>query len=102
MRGFKKRPQNERAQRIAQFDPEVFGLLLAKTHEIAMRHAGPRGFKDLDDELPALPCLYLGTLETPLRYAPHPVMLPLSSRIHRAARRKNFVQTETCDRGERS
>lgn len=67
--------QNERAQRIAQLDPEVFGLLLAKTHEIAMRQAGPRGFKDLEDEFPTLPCLYLGTLETPLRYAPYPVTL---------------------------
>jgi SNF2 family DNA or RNA helicase len=67
--------QNERASRIAQIDPEVFGLLLARTHEIAMSQSGPRGFKDLDDELPALPYLYLGTLETPLRYAPNPVTL---------------------------
>ncbi|HSX26306.1 MAG TPA: DEAD/DEAH box helicase [Chlamydiales bacterium] len=63
--------QNERTQRIAQVDPEVFGVLLAKTHEIALRQSGPRGFKDLDEELPILPCLYLGTLETPLRYSPH-------------------------------
>lgn len=69
--------QNEKAHRIAQLDPEVFGLLLSKTHEIAMRNAGPRGFKDLEDEFPVLPCLYLGTLETPLRYAPHPVILRL-------------------------
>jgi len=38
-------------------------------HEIGIRQAGPRGFKDLEADLPALPCLYLGTLETPLRYA---------------------------------
>lgn len=67
--------QNERASRIAQIDPEVFGLLLARTHEIAMSQSGPRGFKDLDDELPCLPYLYLGTLESPLRYAPNPVTL---------------------------
>lgn len=67
--------QNERASRIAQLDPEVFGLLLARTHEMAMSQARPRGFKDVDDELPALPCLYLGTLETPLRYSPNPVTL---------------------------
>lgn len=70
--------QNERAQRIAHLDPETFGLLLAKTHEIAMRQAGPRGFKNLEEELPMLPCLYLGTLETPLRYAPHAVSLKLN------------------------
>lgn len=67
--------QNERANRIAQIDPEVFGLLLAKTHEMALSKIGPRGFKDLDDEMPILPYLYLGTLETPLRYAPNPVSL---------------------------
>lgn len=72
---FQDNVQNERAQRIAQLDPEIFGLLLAETREIAMRHAGPRGFKNLDEELPILPCLYLGTLETPLRYAPAPVAL---------------------------
>ncbi|MGB7978063.1 MAG: SNF2-related protein [Chlamydiales bacterium] len=67
--------QNERASRIAQIDPEVFGLLLARTHEIAMSQSGPRGFKDLDDDLPCLPYLYMGTLESPIRYAPHPVTL---------------------------
>ncbi len=67
--------QNERASRIAQFDPEVFGLMLAKSQEIAMSQSGPRGFKDFDDELPSLPYLYLGTLEMPLRYAPNPVTL---------------------------
>lgn len=67
--------QNDRASRIAQIDPEVFGLLLARTHEIAISQAGPRGFKNHDDELPTLPCLYLGNLETPFRYAPHPVTL---------------------------
>ncbi len=72
---FQENVQNERAHRIAQLDPEVFGLLLAKTHEIAMRQAGPRGFKNFSDEMPTLPCLYLGTLETPLRYAPVPVSL---------------------------
>ncbi|PIS02065.1 MAG: helicase [Chlamydiae bacterium CG10_big_fil_rev_8_21_14_0_10_42_34] len=67
--------QNERASRIAQIDPEVFGLLLARTHEIANSQSGPRGFKDLDDDLPVLPCLYLGSLEMPLRYAPNFVTL---------------------------
>src|SRR3989344_5250278 len=54
--------QNERGQRVAQLDPEVFGLFLAKTCEIAMRQSGPRGFKDLEEDFPTLPCLYFGTL----------------------------------------
>jgi SNF2 family DNA or RNA helicase len=65
--------QNERAQRIASIDPDIFGGLLARMLEIGSRLAGPRGFKDLDEELPALPCLYLGTLETPLRYSQTPI-----------------------------
>ncbi len=67
--------QNERAQRIASIDMDVFGGQLAKMHEIAIKLAGPRGFKDLEEELPALPCMYLGTLETPLRYSPTPIGL---------------------------
>lgn len=72
---FNEIAREERAQRIAQLDPEVFGLMLAKAHEIAVQLSGPRGFKDLDDDLPQLPCLYLGTLETPIRYAFNPVGL---------------------------
>lgn len=56
--------------RIAQIDTETFGVMLAKTHELAVAAAAPRGFKNLEDEFPPLPCLYLGTLETPLRHAP--------------------------------
>ncbi|HLB53100.1 MAG TPA: SNF2-related protein, partial [Chlamydiales bacterium] len=67
--------QNERMQRTGQIDMEVLGLLLAKTHELVTRKMNPRGFKDLDDELPALTSLYLGTLETPFRYALAPAGL---------------------------
>ncbi len=72
---FNEIAKEERAQRIAQLDLENFGLMLARAHEIAMRLSGPRGFKDLDDDLPQLPCLYLGNLETPLKYAFNPVGL---------------------------
>jgi SNF2 family DNA or RNA helicase len=72
---FQEGVQTERAQRIAHLDLEAFGLLLAKAHESAALHSGPRGFKDLQDDLPGLPGLYLGNLETPLRYAFHPVQL---------------------------
>jgi len=75
---FQESLQNEKAQRIAQLDLEIFGLLLAKMHEIGIGHTAPRGFKSIEDEMPVLPCLYLGSLETPLRYAPMPVMLRFS------------------------
>jgi SNF2 family DNA or RNA helicase len=67
--------QNERAQRTAWLEGETFGLLLAKTYDLTAKLAGPRGFKGAEEELPVLPGLYLGTLETPLRYAPAPVGL---------------------------
>jgi SNF2 family DNA or RNA helicase len=69
--------QNERAGRVGMLDPEIFGQMLAKMHEIGIRTSGPRGFKAEDEELPALPGLYLGSLETPLRYAPMPIFLRL-------------------------
>lgn len=72
---FQESGQNERAQRIAQIDPEIFGELLSETCQIALKQTRPRGFQDADEELPILPSLYLGTLETPLRYASHPAEL---------------------------
>jgi SNF2 family DNA or RNA helicase len=68
-------PAGDRAQRIAQMDSEIFGLMLAKTYEIATQSSGPRGFKEDEDELPVLPHLFLGSLETPLRYSPSSAML---------------------------
>lgn len=72
---FQESAQAERAQRIAQIDLEVFGSLLAKAHQMVEEQSGPRGFKDLEDDLPVLPFLYLGSLEMPFRYAFHPAIL---------------------------
>lgn len=72
---FQETVQNDRAQRTSHLDPEVFGLLLASTHELALKLAGPRGFKSAEEEMPILPRLYLGSLETPLRFSPTPVSL---------------------------
>lgn len=72
---FNESSKEERAQRVAQIDLEVFGLMLAKIQEAALRQANPRAFKEVEDDLPQLPCLYLGTLENPLRYSFQPVGL---------------------------
>ena len=72
---FQENVQNDRAQRTSHLDSEVFGLLLANTHKLALRLEGPRGFKSLEEDMPILPRLYLGSLETPLRFAPNPVGL---------------------------
>lgn len=65
----------DRAQRTAQLDMEVFGLMLAKAHETALLASGPRAFAGGEDDMPALPGLFLGSLEMPLRYGPLPVAL---------------------------
>ncbi len=61
--------QNERAQRSAFLEIELFSSALAKVHEMALSRAAPRGFKDWEEELPVLPCLFLGNMETPIRYS---------------------------------
>ena len=70
--------QNDRAARVATLESEVFGELLAIMQEIALKSLGPRGFKDFDEELPILPYLYLGTLETPLRFGISPASVQFS------------------------
>lgn len=63
--------QNERAQRSGFLESELLSSAFAKMHEIAIDRASPRGFKDWEEELPTLPCLFLGNMETPIRYAAH-------------------------------
>lgn len=65
----------DRAQRTAQMDAEIFGLMLAKACDWMAHSASPRRFSDEEDELPILPYLFLGSLETPLRYSPTNVAL---------------------------
>ncbi|HSW71955.1 MAG TPA: DEAD/DEAH box helicase [Chlamydiales bacterium] len=73
---FQEPAPNERAQKSSFMEPEAFGLLLALVHESAETSTTPRGFMtSSSDDLPALPCLYFGNLETPLRYSPFPAVL---------------------------
>ncbi|MBF8263148.1 MAG: hypothetical protein HW387_813 [Parachlamydiales bacterium] len=65
----------DRAHRVAQLDSEIVGMMLAKTFEFAMHCSASRNFSDEDDEKPILPCLFLGSLETPLRYCPNSAAL---------------------------
>ncbi|MDE3056042.1 MAG: DEAD/DEAH box helicase [Verrucomicrobiota bacterium] len=72
---FVENGQNERMQRTGLIDFEVMGLLLAKTEEIALAKCEPRDLHSQEEELPVLPSLYLGTLETPFRFSHAPVGL---------------------------
>jgi len=65
-----KWPDNpERAARSCFLDQEDFGMLLAHSHELLIESSG-RGFSDLAEEMPSMPCLFAGSLEAPLRYSP--------------------------------
>lgn len=60
-------PTTERAYRVAQIDIAVFGMILARSYEIASESILITG---IEEELPLLTGLYEGSLETPLRFSP--------------------------------
>ncbi len=61
----------EKAQRMGYVDLEVFGMILAKLHQIASQQLMQMGYVYQEDDLPQLPCLSETSLETPLRFSPH-------------------------------
>ncbi len=65
---------SERAQRSAFVDWDALGSLFSETQKMAEKKALPRGF-DNTEELPLMPSLYYGNLETPIRYSPKPAGL---------------------------
>ena len=62
--------KEEKCLRVAQLNPESFGMVLADAFDLACAKeiisARP---SNLDSEPHAIPCLYCGTLEDPLRYS---------------------------------
>ena len=67
---FYENNHTERAQRIAYLDLETFGMILAKTYEIAMQKMVKSGLLSQEDEVPLLPGIYEATMEMPLRFSP--------------------------------
>lgn len=62
--------KDERFQRMVQIDPEAFGTILADAYELACaRNLPVARAGDGEAEAHALPCLYSGTLEEPLRFS---------------------------------
>lgn len=68
---------SEKGQRFAQIDMEVFGMILARTYEMVAESASG-SFSSGEEELPMMPGLYDGSLETPLRFCPFPCTLRFS------------------------
>jgi len=66
---------SEKAQRIGQIDLETFGAILALSYEAAFLPLHGYGFKPQEEEMPLLPGLYEGSLETPLRFSPVPAAI---------------------------
>ncbi|MBP7074836.1 MAG: DEAD/DEAH box helicase family protein, partial [Rhabdochlamydiaceae bacterium] len=67
---FQEQPTTEKGHRIAQIDLELFGVMLAKTYEGAVKPYLESGFNPLEEELPELPGLFETSLENPLRFSP--------------------------------
>lgn len=67
---FQEQPTSEKGHRIAQIDLELFGEMLAKTYEEAVKPYLESGYNSLEEELPELPGLFDSSLENPLCFSP--------------------------------
>lgn len=72
---FQEQPAAEKGYRIAQIDLELFGVILAKAHEEAVKPYLESGFNAQEEELPELTGLFDSSLENPLRFSPQPAGL---------------------------
>jgi SNF2 family DNA or RNA helicase len=69
---FTDKGKTERGQKSGRIERKVFGTLLARSYESARLELMEKPYAFRDDDLPALPCLYEGGLESPLRFSIHP------------------------------
>jgi SNF2 family DNA or RNA helicase len=67
---FQEMPTTEKGHRIAQIDLELYGLMLARTYEEAVRPYLESGFNPQEEELPELMGLFESSLENPLHFSP--------------------------------
>jgi SNF2 family DNA or RNA helicase len=68
--------KGEKQQRTAFIDVESFGSLLAVSHLIAEeRLPSSVSYKEQENELFSMPCLYCGTIEDPLKLAINPALI---------------------------
>jgi SNF2 family DNA or RNA helicase len=62
------KPTTERGQRSAFMEIKAFGLILAGAYDVAMKKFSSKSALE-DEELPVLPGLYEGSLETPINFS---------------------------------
>lgn len=68
----------ERGQRSAFMEMKSFGLMLAAAYDVATKGVKVRGAKNDNSELPILPCVYDGSLESPMRFSNQPAMFSMA------------------------
>lgn len=69
---FPENVASEKALRLAYMAPEFFGMILARSFELAEQELSRNGLVGQEEELPHLPGLYEGSLETPLKFSTAP------------------------------
>jgi SNF2 family DNA or RNA helicase len=57
---------NDRAHRVAQVGIEDFGMLLSSVYNMVKASNAFKGFTDINEDLPSMPYIFSGNLETPL------------------------------------
>ncbi|MGH2638521.1 MAG: SNF2-related protein, partial [Rhabdochlamydiaceae bacterium] len=72
---FQEQPTTEKGYRIAQIDLELYGVMLARTYEEAVKPYLEGGFNLQEEELPELIGLFESSLENPLRFSPQQASL---------------------------
>ena len=69
------KPTTERGQRSAFMEIKAFGLLLAKSYEVATKKLNGKGTEEM---LSVLPCMYEGSLEAPLSFSKVPALFNMA------------------------
>ncbi|CAM0116958.1 SNF2-related protein [Rhabdochlamydiaceae symbiont of Dictyostelium giganteum] len=72
---FQEPVTSEKGYRIAQIDLELFGTLLSKTYQEAVKPYAESGYHPSDEETLELQGLFDSSLENPVKFSPSPVTL---------------------------
>ena len=75
---FPENVTSEKGLRMGQIHPDFFGIVLARIFELTEQEISKSGYVHGEDDLPVLPGVYEGGLETPLRFS----LVPSQFRFH--------------------
>lgn len=67
--------RDEKSQRHAIIDVEAFGVILAQAYKWALTHAQTLNLDQGENELQMMPCLFVGSLDEPLRFSQNPAAM---------------------------